>query len=106
VRGECAVGGVAFVVGHVHAAVLNVDPFDDQDVVLELDLAACMSHQTGGVDSPGRKSARERARQSTGGGADNVVQRGGVLGELTGRGAVVLGDWAVGAVVHRNGLRG
>lgn len=106
VRGECAVGGVALVLGHRHAAVLDVDPLDDQDVVLEFDLAASVSHQTGGIDPSGREGAGERARQSTGSGTDDVVQRGGVLGELTRSVAVVVGHRAVGAVVHRVGLRG
>jgi hypothetical protein len=106
VRGECSVGRVALVLGHRHAAVLDVDPLDDQDVVLECDLAASVSHQTGGIDPSGREGAGERARQSTGGGADDVVQRGRVLRELTWCVAVVLGYRAMGAVVHRVGLRG
>lgn len=34
----------------------DVDAFDDEHLALELDLSACVPHQTGGVDRPGREA--------------------------------------------------
>ena len=71
------------VVGHLYPAVLHVDPLDDQDLAVELDLATVKPTRPWADRPPGREGAGERPGESTGGGADHVVQRRGVLGELT-----------------------
>ena len=99
------VRGFTFSLGEVHSAVADVDPLDHQHTPVQLDLATSVSHQTGGINSPGPQGSGERSRQSTGGSAHNVVQRGRVLGIRALGVPVVVAHRTVCAVEHRLLLR-
>ncbi len=82
-RAQCTLGCILSVRRYLHPAVRDVDPLDDQDLTLEFDLSTGVSHQTGGVDPPGRECAGECAGQSTGGGAELPPREPGGLPPLT-----------------------
>lgn len=103
--GQRSVRGVPLVGGHVDTGVAHVDAFDDQDLAVELDLPTRVSHQTGGIYSPGLEGTGERPGESTGGGTNYVVESGCVVAELPRRITVVLGHGTVRPVVDRLGLR-
>ena len=88
--------------------VLHVDPLDHEHLVLGLDLAGRLADQPALArgDSTRLQRAPEGARQSAGGGGDDVVQRRSMLGLSAGRHAVVLRDLVVDAEEDGLGLTG
>jgi hypothetical protein len=95
---------LALVVRHAAQRVVNLDPLDDQDLVLEVDLAFGLGGQLAAarVDPARLQRATEGAGESTRRRGDDVVESRGVLGVLAGSGAVVLTDGTMGA--ERDGL--
>lgn len=83
--------------------VIDSDPLDDQDLVLELDVPLRLRRQPSlrSIDTTRLQRATQGAGESTGRGRDDVVEGGGVLRILAGGGAVVLPDRAMGAEQHR-----
>jgi hypothetical protein len=88
--------------------VFHVDPLDYEHLVLRLDLAGRLADQPALArgDSTRLQRAPEGARQSAGGGSDDVVERRSVLGFPAGHHAVVLGDLVVHAEEDGLGLTG
>jgi hypothetical protein len=76
-----------------------VDPLDDEDAVLVLDLAGRLADQPSlaRVDVTRLQRAPEGAGQSAGCGSDEVVERRRPLGLAASRDAVVVGDLVVDA---------
>jgi len=93
---------LTLVVGTAAERVAHADPLDDEDFVLEVNLAVGFRGQLafGGVDPARLQRAPEGAGESTGRRRDDVIERRGMVGILPGRGAVVLADGAVGAKRH------
>ena len=83
-------GQLAFVGGQ---PVGDMDAPDDQDLVLQLDLAdrVCLETTVSGGDAARLQRAPEGSGQSAGGRGHQVVQGGGVRLTVLGVGAVVLG---------------
>jgi hypothetical protein len=98
-----AFGCFALVLGAADERVSHPDPFDHQDLVLQVDLALGFRRELSlaGVDPARLQRATQRARESTGGRGDHVIEGGGVVGVLAWRGAVVLADLVMGAEEHR-----
>ncbi len=97
-----AFGGFAMVFGGLQDQP-HVNTADDQHVFLRLHLAGGFADQKA---IAGRNFARlQRAPvgsdESTGGGGDDIVERGCMRLELFGRDFVMLGDCAMGAKVDR-----
>ena len=74
-----------------------MDVFDDQDLVVQLDLAdrVCLETTVSGGDATRLQRTPEGPGQSPGGRGHQVVQGGGVRLTVLGVGAVVLGHGAV-----------
>lgn len=83
-----------------------MDALDHEDLAFEFDLASSVPHQTGGVDSSGRQSAGERARQSATGCADHMVEGRRTRREVVGAHPVMVGYCAVNSVDDRLFLSG
>ena len=83
---------LAFVLWAVAQRVRDPDLLDDEDLLLQVDLAFGLRGQTSlaRVDPARLQRAAEGARESTRGRSDDVVERCRVLRVLTGRRAVVL----------------
>jgi hypothetical protein len=92
-----ALGGLSLVVGTAGQRVANANPLDDEDLVLDVDLALGLRRQPplARVDPARLQRATQGAGESTGGCGDDVVEGRGVVGILTRRGAVVLADLVV-----------
>jgi hypothetical protein len=85
----------------------DVDAADDQDIVLELDLARDLGGEAAvaGVDLARLQRASEGAGQSAAGGGHHVVESGRVGLDDLGVDLVVGGHRAVHAEDHGSGLR-
>jgi hypothetical protein len=72
--------------------VVNVNPLDDQNLALELDLTSRLTGEPAiaCVYLARLQRAPEGSRQSAAGGGDNVVERGGIGRRIPGINAVVL----------------
>jgi len=110
VRHVCVEGAldlVAWCVGGDAESVGDADPLDDEDVVLELDLADRLARQPAlaRVDSTRLQRAPEGAGQSAAGGGDDVVEGGGVFSLAVSLDAVVVGDLVMHAEEDGCGLR-
>jgi hypothetical protein len=70
----------------------DANRLDDQDLVLDVDVTfgRCAEPPFARVDAARLQRAAQGAGQSTGGGGDDVIEGGGVLGILAGSSAVVL----------------
>jgi hypothetical protein len=103
-----ALGCLALVVRHAAQRVVNFDALDDQDLVLDIDLAFGLGGQFAAarVDPARLQRATQGAGESTSRGGDYVVESGCVVGVLARRGAVELADLAVGSESDRLGLGG
>jgi hypothetical protein len=88
--------------------VADVDPLEDEHAVLDLDFARGLTREpaVGCVDVTRLQRASEGARQSAGGGGDDVVERGRVFGFAVARNVVVVGDRVVDAEGDRLALCG
>ena len=75
----------------------DMDAPDDQDLVVQLDLAdrVCLETTVSGWDAARLQRAPEGPGQSPGGRGHQIVQGGGVRLAVLGIGAVVLGHGAV-----------
>ena len=64
----------------------NMDPFDHQDLFLQLHLAPGLSHQAPSAHPyfPCIQRTAEGSGQSAGGGSDNVIERGGMRFGMSG----------------------
>jgi hypothetical protein len=82
----------ALVVGAARERVPDADPLDDENFVLEVDLAFGFRRELplACVDPARLQRATQGAGESTGGRGDDVVKGRGMVGILAGRGAVVL----------------
>jgi len=89
--------GIALLVTYALECVRDMDAFDDQDLAVSLDLASSVRDQvpTGCVDAARLQRAPEGSRQSTAGGGDNVVDRGGIRRVFIRVDTVVFGDGSV-----------
>ncbi len=103
--GQRPIRGVLLVGGYVDSGVAHLDTGEHKDFSVQLDVTACVSHQTGGIDSPGLERPGEGSGQSTGGGADDVIEGRRMLGVSARRVAVVLSHRTVRPVVGRLTLR-
>ena len=94
----------AFVLWAVPQRVCDPDLLDDEDLLLQVDLAFGLRGQTSlaRVNPARLQRAAESARESTGGRSNDIVKRGGVLRVLAGRRAVVLAHGPMRA--EENGL--
>lgn len=84
----------------------NVNPFDDQDVLLELYIAGHVGGQLLDADLARSQRAGKRAGKSPACGGDDVVERGGVLFEFAGGDPVVFGNRSVQSEADRFLLSG
>lgn len=93
------VGSISLVVGTAAERVLDPDPFDDKHLLLDDNVAFCLSEEPilARIDSARLQRAAECARQSTGCSGDDVVERRRMLGILAGDGPVVLTDLVMGS---------
>ena len=75
----------------------DVDPLDDEDAVLVLDLAPRFGNEFAFAcgDVTRLQRASERPGQSTGGSRDDVIQGGRTLGVAPARDPIVVGDFVV-----------
>jgi len=89
--------GLPIGIGRHAELVANVDPLDDKDLVLDLDVAYGVTPETTapGGDVARLERAPECARQSAGGGCHHVVERGGVGFVAALGGAVMRSDGAM-----------
>jgi hypothetical protein len=73
--------------------VVNVNPLDDQDLAIELDLTPRLTGEPAlaCVYLARLQRAPEGPSQSTAGGGDNIVERGGIGRRNSGINSVVLG---------------
>jgi hypothetical protein len=87
-----ALGRLALVSGAACERVAHADLLQHQDFVLDVDLALGFGAELAiaGVDPARFQRATEGAAKSTGGGGDDIVERGCVLRLLTGSGPLVL----------------
>jgi hypothetical protein len=72
-----------------------VNPFDDQDLLIELYIAGHVGAQLLNADLACSQRAGKRARESPACGSDDVVERGGVFWEFAGNDPVVFGNRSV-----------
>jgi hypothetical protein len=75
----------------------DVDPLDNEDAVLVLDLAPRFGDESAFAcgDVTRLQRASERPGQSTGGSGDDVIQGGRPLGVAPARDPIVVGDFVV-----------
>lgn len=87
-------------------AIAHPDPLDHQDPVLHLDVAFGVRLQLPlpGIDPARLQRATQGARESAGGGGNDVVERGGPGFHPFRQPAVVLADGSVRAERNRFGL--
>jgi hypothetical protein len=80
-----------------------MDLLDYEHLVLEVHLAFGIRRKLSlaCIDPARLQRATQGAGESTGGGGDDVVERGGVVGVLASRGAVVLANLIVGSEENR-----
>jgi hypothetical protein len=92
-------GRLALVFGTVLQRVTDADSFDDEHLVLEVDVAFGLTAEAthAGVDPARLQRATQGPGQSTGRRGDDVVEGRRVIRILTGRGAVVLSDLVMGS---------
>lgn len=90
-------------VGIERERVLDVNPLDDEDAVLCLDLADCLTRQPpfSRLDLTRLQRASEGAGQSAAGGRDHVVERRRPLDVAAAGDAVVVCDLVVNAELDR-----
>ena len=100
--------GLSFVLRAARQLVADVNPLDDEHLVLDLDLAFRLRRQPppARIDPARLQRATQGAGESTRSRGDDVVESRSVLGILTGRRAVVLTDLVVGAEEDGLGLDG
>ena len=82
-------------------SVDDVDTFDDQDLVLEFDLAGDVRGQPLDLDLARSQRADERPGQSAARRGDDVVERRRVFLELSRQDAVMFRDRSMKAEAHR-----
>ncbi len=94
-----ALGSLSLVFGAAGQLISNADAFDHQRLVLDLHVAFSLAHEPAfaGVDPARLQRATQGAGQSTSRGRHNVIERGGVVREEPGRGAVVVANLVVGS---------
>lgn len=95
--------GVALIVRTTPQRVVDMDPFDHQDFVLDVDLATSFGGKAAfaGVDPARLQRAPECSAESTGRRCYNVIKGGGVVRILAHSGAVVFAYFVVGAEDNR-----
>jgi hypothetical protein len=106
VEGVRPLRGLALVVRAAGQRVANANPFDDEDLVLEVDLAFGFRRELplARIDPARLQRATQGAGESTCGGRHDIVERGGMVGILAGGGAVVLAHLVVRPKEHGVGL--
>ena len=100
------VGRLDLVLRAARQTVTDPDPLDHENLLFDQDVTFGVGCQpaAAGVDSARLQRAPEGAAESTGGGGHDIVERGRVVGKDTGRRAVVLPYFVVGAEENWFGL--
>ncbi len=100
-------GGFSLVGRAIFQRVTDTDALDDEHLVLNNHVALTFAGQPAltGVDPARLQRATQGAGESTSRRGDHVIERRGMVGVLTGSGAVVLANLVVGPEQHRLRLR-
>jgi hypothetical protein len=95
----CPLGRFSLVLRATFERVADPDPPDEEDLLVQLDVALSLGRQPSlrSVDPARLQRATQGAGQSTGGCRDQIVERGRVLGVLARVSPIVLTDRAMGA---------
>ena len=101
-----ALGGLPLVLGAAGERVAHPNSLDHEHLVLQVDLAFCFRRELplARIDPARLQRATQGSRESTGGRRNDIVERGGVVGVLAWRGAVVLSHLVMGAKEDGLGL--